>query len=130
MRACAVFLCLLPAMIFAQQYYQASGQTQVFTLTAGAKVGPVAVLPHGRLTSSIAPHMLVTMQNGVRLSVLGVQGNGRVSIYNLAGKRVQIAEIADNSSVALRSDLSGGVYFARLEVNGRLVQTTRFWKAR
>jgi hypothetical protein len=117
-------------MIFAQQYYQASGQTQVFTLTAGAKVGPVAVLPHGRLTSSIAPHMLVTMQNGVRLSVLGVQGNGRVSIYNLAGKRVQIAEIADNSSVALRSDLSGGVYFARLEVNGRLVQTTRFWKAR
>jgi hypothetical protein len=51
-------------MIFAQQYYQASGQTQVFTLTAGAKVGPTAVLPHGRLTTSIAPHMLVTMQNG------------------------------------------------------------------
>ena len=130
MRACAVFLCLLPAMIFAQQYYQASGQTQVFTLTAGAKVGPVAVLPHGRLTSSIAPHMLVTMQNGVHLSILGVQGNGRVSIYNLAGKRVQIVEIAGNSSVALRSDLSNGVYFARLEVNGRLIQTTRFWKAR
>ena len=130
MRACALLLCLLPAMIFAQQYYQASGQTQVFTLTAGAKVGPVAVLPHGRLTSSITPHMLVTMQNGVRLSILGVQGQGRVSIYNLAGKQVQIAEIAGNSSVALRSDLSNGVYFARLEANGRLVQTTRFWKAR
>jgi hypothetical protein len=130
MRAWALFLCLLPAMIFAQQYYEASGQTQVFTLTAGAKAGSTAILPHGRLTPSSAPHMLVTMQNGVHISIAGIQGNGRVSIYNLSGKRVQTAEITGKSSVALRSDLSGGVYFARLEVNGRLVQTTRFWKAR
>jgi hypothetical protein len=130
MRKLLLLLCLLPALVIAQQYYQASGQTQVFTLTAGAKAGPTAVLPHGRTACSIAPHMLVIMQNGVHLSILGVQGDGSVSIYNLSGKRVQMVEIAGNSSVALRPDLSNGVYFARLEVNGRLVQTTRFWKAR
>jgi len=82
MRVVSLFLCLLPAMIFAQQYYEASGQTQVFTLTAGAKTGPTAVLSHGRLTTFSAPHMLVTMQNGVHISIAGIQGNGRVSIYN------------------------------------------------
>lgn len=130
MRVFAFFLCLLPAMISAQQYYQASGQTQVFTLTAGTKAGPSAVLPGSRIARSVASHMLITTQNGVHISVAGVQGQGRVSIYNLAGKRVQSAEVTGASSFALRSDLSNGVYFARLEVNGRLVQSTRFWKAR
>jgi hypothetical protein len=56
-------LCLIPAALWSQQYYRASGQTLVFTLTR-------------------------------------------------------------------RSDISNGVYFARLTVNGRLIQSTRFWKAR
>ena len=73
--------------------------------------------------------MLVTMQNGIHIIILGVQGHGRVSIYNLAGKMIQTAYIDGKSSVALGS-IPGGVYFARLEVNDRLVQTTRFWKTR
>ena len=125
-----LFLCLIPAALWSQQYYQASGQTQVFTLTAGAKAGPSAVLPGNRVARSVKPHMLVTTQNGVHISILGVQGQSRISIYNLAGKRVQSAETADASSLTLRSDISNGVYIARLEVNGRLVQTTRFWKVR
>ena len=124
------FICLIPAALWSQQYYQASGQTQVFTLTAGAKAGPSAVLPRSQIARSIMPHMLVTTQNGVHISILGVQGQGRVSIYNLAGKRVQSAETAGASSLTLRTDISNGVYIARLEVNGRLVQSTRFWKAR
>jgi hypothetical protein len=125
-----ILLCLIPTALWSQQYYQASGQTQVFTLTAGAKAGPSAVLPRGRLTQSIAPHMLITIQNGVHINIRGIQGQGKVSIYNLAGKKVQSAEITGASSFALRSDISNGVYFARLEVSGRLVQSTRFWKAR
>ena len=81
-----IFLCLIPAAIWSQQYYEASGQTRVFTLTAGAKAGPSAVLPGSRIARSVAPHMQVTVQNGVHISILGVQGQGRVSIYNLAGK--------------------------------------------
>ncbi len=74
--------------------------------------------------------MLVTTQNGIRIGISGVQGQGRISIYNLAGKRLQITEIAGNASVVLGSDISTGVYIARLEVNGHLAQSTRFWKAR
>jgi hypothetical protein len=125
-----LFLCLIPAAVWAQQYYQASGQTQVFTLTAGAKAGSSAVLPGSRIARSVKPHMLVTTQNGVHISILCVQGQSRISIYNLAGKRVQSAEITGASSFALRSDISNGVYVARLEVNGRLVQSTRFWKVK
>ena len=125
-----LFLCLIPAALWSQQYYQASGQTRVFTLTAGAKAGPSAVLPGSRIARAVQPHMLVNTQNGVHISILGVQGKGRISIYNLVGKRVQSAEIFSASSFALRSDLSDGVYLARLEVNGQLAQTTRFWKVR
>jgi hypothetical protein len=130
MRAFALFLCLLPAMIFAQQYYEASGQTRVFTLSAGAKAGPSAIRNVGRTIPSLKSPMLVTMQNGIRISVSGIQGQSRVSIYNLAGKRMQLAVISEKSPVALRSDLPCGVYFARLEMNGNLVQSIRFWKAR
>jgi hypothetical protein len=124
------FLCLIPAAVWSQQYYQASGQTRLFTLAAGAKAGPSAVLPRSQIAHSVTPHMLVTTQNGVHISILGVQGQGRISIYNLMGKRVQSAETAGALSLTLRTDISNGVYFARLEVNGRLVQTTRFWKVR
>lgn len=125
-----IFLCLLPAMIFAQQYYQASGQTQVFTLTAGAKAGPTTVRHVTNSALTTAPHLAMTTADGIRLSIAGVIGHARVTIYNLSGKVLQVAETNGCESIALRANLSNGVYFARLEVNGRLVQTTRFWKAR
>jgi hypothetical protein len=126
-----LFLCLLSAVANAQQYYEASGQTSVFTLTAGAKAGPgtSAVRLNSHLTPSAPPHMLVTMQNVIHIIILGVQGHGRVSIYNLVGKTIQTAYIDGKSSITLKS-VPRGVYFARLEVNDRLVQTTRFWKER
>jgi hypothetical protein len=117
-------------MVFAQQYYEATGQTRVFTLTAGAKAGPSAVRKVSRATPSLKSPMVITMQNGVHISVQDFQGIGRISIYNLAGKQVQSAKINGKSMIALRSDLSIGVYYARLEVNGNIVQATRFWKAR
>lgn len=124
------FLFLIPALVLAQQYYEASGQTQVFKLTAGAKAGGSGILTRSRIAKTASPRMLVTTQNGIRIGISGVQGQGRISIYNLAGKRLQITEIAGNASVVLGSDISTGVYIARLEVNGHLAQSTRFWKAR
>ncbi len=131
MQKLLLFLSCLPAIAIAQQYYEASGQTTVFTLTAGAKAGPgsSAVLYHAPLTPIASPHMLVTVQNGIHIRIPGFNGLGRVSIYNLAGTTIQTAYIDGSSTVALRS-VPNGVYFAQLEVNGRVVQTTRFWKTR
>jgi hypothetical protein len=126
-----LLLCFLATFAGAQQYYQASGQTTVFTLTAGATAGPGgSAVRTVRPVVSLAPHMLVAMQGGLHISLAGNRGLARISIYNLAGKRVQKAEITGNAMLPIRSDLGYGVYFARLEANGRLVQTTRFWKAR
>jgi hypothetical protein len=124
-------LCFLATFASAQQYYQASGQTAFFTLTAGATAGPGgSAVRSVRPALSPVPHMLVAMQGGLHISLAGNRGLARIVIYNLTGKRVQEADITGNAMVPIRSDLGYGVYFARLEANGRPVQTTRFWKAR
>ncbi len=103
----------------------------VFTLAAGAKAGAgsSAVLFHAPLTPIASPHMLVTVQNGIHIRIPGFKGIGRVFIYSLEGRTIQTAYIDGSLPVALWS-VPRGVYFARFEVNGRVVQTTRFWKAR
>jgi hypothetical protein len=131
MRKVFSILCFFALCASAQQYFQASGQTGVFTLTAGATAGPgSSAVRYVKRVASVAPHMLVTTQNGIRIGVTGIRGAGRIAIYNLEGRRVQSADFSGASMVAVRPDLGNGVYFARLEVNGRLVLTTRFWKAR
>ncbi len=34
-----ILFCMVPVIVFAQSYLEASGQTTVFTLTAGVKTG-------------------------------------------------------------------------------------------
>jgi hypothetical protein len=49
----------------AQEYFEASGSTQVFNLTAGAKSGPAAVMATNRSTARAAARLAVTVRHGV-----------------------------------------------------------------
>jgi hypothetical protein len=111
-------VCLTTA---AQQYYETSGQTRVFTLTAGQ----TAVAFENHCTPSAGPRLIVTMHNGVCLRMQGA-GAGKVSIYNVSGKRIMDMGIDGQTAVAVSKHVPEGVYFARFEMNGRALQTVRF----
>jgi hypothetical protein len=119
-------IALFSASAMAQQYYEASGSTQVFTLKAGAKAKPAAVLNQNKLGNTEVPRLLVTTHNGVFLRVQGTAAKSVVSVYNVAGKRILNIGVEGNKPVALAKTLPSGVYFARLTVMGRLAQTVRF----
>jgi hypothetical protein len=121
-----VILSILCAVAMAQQYYEASGRTQVFTLAAGAKAGPSAMAPESRRMHFIAPGIRITANNGVILHVQGITSKALVHVYNVAGKRVLRIDVDGGTSVTVSKLLQSGVYFARLEVNGRATQTIRF----
>jgi hypothetical protein len=124
------FILFLNIAAMAQQYYEASGSTQIFTLKAGANAKPAAVLNENKLVRKAAPHLLVTVHNGVFLRIQGTTTKATVSIYNVVGKRISNIAIDGQAPVALSKDLPIGVYFARLTINSRVVQTVRFWMVR
>jgi hypothetical protein len=105
----------------AQQYYETSGQTRVFTLTAGS----TAAAFESRSIPTGSPRLAVTMHKGVCLRLQGAAA-GKISIYNVSGKRILDREIGREAPVAVSGLVPNGVYFARLEVSGRAVETVRF----
>ncbi len=130
------FLLLLPVFIFAQDFYEASGQTQAFTLAAGNKAewnsGGVsteqkAVALPGNVTMALLPNPVT---GSLRISVSGITGLSTVTIYDIAGKKVQIITVNNKLGSAVLNTLSNGIYFARLHVDGRAIQTTKFLVAR
>jgi hypothetical protein len=119
-------LLLLYFSASAQQYFEASGRTEVFNLTAGAHADPVAIAMGNRPTMPATPHLLVTVNHGVYLQVQNTTAKALVSIYNIVGKRILEIGIDGKSLVALSKNLPSGVYFARLEIQGAAMQTVRF----
>jgi hypothetical protein len=105
-------------------YYEATGQTQVFNLTVGAKAGwqhDTPVRQRVKTHSLQIPSMIIMpMTNGINLKVNCM---GQVMIFNAAGKRVCQA----SSSQQIR--LSAGLYFAKLTTTTSS-QITRFTVAR
>ena len=126
-----LILSLLPALLFSQSYFEASGQTAAFTLavgsTAGWNAGGTGNQAHAAI--NIQPSLAV-YPNPSRGSVcLQVKGSGEgamVAIYNVAGKKIQTLDFTKRSAATVSAGLSNGIYFARLRVKGRTEQTTRF----
>ncbi|OGJ87667.1 MAG: hypothetical protein A2268_04495 [Candidatus Raymondbacteria bacterium RifOxyA12_full_50_37] len=124
-------LCIVPALLWAQNYYEASGQSRAFTLAAGQKaewnntttVGETAqLIAQGPLTFSVYPNP----SNGrVSLSLSGL-ANGKVSIYAVNGVKVSSLPIRAGSAVMPSMVLPNGIYFARLESVGKTILTKRF----
>jgi hypothetical protein len=126
----------LAAACWGQAYYEASGQTQVFTLAAGAKAGwDVPATPvKASCSSHVDPSISILThsgKNGTRVCVSGRQEHSHIAIYNAAGQRLWNREVDKSvSPFAAAVRLAPGVYFARLSVNGQTAQTTRFMVAR
>jgi hypothetical protein len=127
-----LLLGLLPALLFAQVYIEATGQTQPFTLAAGAKA---AWNPAGSATetgghsSFAAPAMSVypnPSHSGITFKVSGCQGQTLVNIYNVLGKKVQSLDFSQKGRTSITAAMPNGIYFARLVVNSRMTQSTRF----
>jgi hypothetical protein len=102
----------------AQQYFEASDSTRVFTLTAGAKAGPSAVLATNRGADHDA-HLVITVRRGVYISAPGASAGAQVGIYNIMGIRVEQIAIENGVVIPVTKSLPDGIYFARLEMNHR-----------
>ncbi len=130
MRALLLF-CIVPALLCAQDYFEAFGQTQPFTLAFGQKSGWDAGIDveNARLSLPLTPEMSVypnPATNDLRICVHGNKGIALVAIYDVAGKKVQVIDFTRATEVLLTQALPNGIYFARLTISGRVVQTTHF----
>jgi hypothetical protein len=124
-----IFLSIMMLLYFtasAQQYFEASGRTEVFDLKAGAHAGPVAIARGSSPALLALPRLLVTAHHGVFLRLQNTNAKALVSVYTIAGKRLLEIGIDGKAPVALSRNLPSGVYFARLEIQGAAVQTVRF----
>lgn len=119
--------CMFPALLFAQGYYEAFGQTRPFTLAAGNKadwnsVVKIRLADHGSLTFSVYPNP----SNGRVSLALSGMSNGNVSIFAVNGVKVSSLSIKAGSAVMPSMVLPNGIYFARLENAGKTILTKRF----
>jgi hypothetical protein len=80
---------LIVAAGFCQSYYEASGQSAVFTLAAGAKSGPAAVRDQ-RLNRPMESGIgIVPAKGGLLVTVpLSQRGRTDVAVYTMAGRQM------------------------------------------
>jgi hypothetical protein len=120
MRA-AIFVCLFPIVLFAQDYFEASGRTEVFTLKAGAKAPPVAIK-----TARMLQHQ-TTFRFTVAGNVLNVNParNGVLKLYTLDGRVLEVHLVNSSGIVNLKRPPGNGIYLLRFEPEGLPVKTAK-----
>jgi hypothetical protein len=105
MRVFLVF-CLLPAILFAQTYYEASGQTVPFTLTPGGKAGWMAVGKHVYVRSLPAAPAISVYPNPSRgeigLQVLGYREGMSATLCDVQGKRLEGLDFSGSGAAEVR----------------------------
>lgn len=105
-----------------QAYYEASGQTAVFTLMAGAKAGPSSVVKNVSMVKTASVFRLV--YDGNRLTISG-GFTGELKLYRLNGKQIGTWGVDESGIVGLNRSLASEVYLARFEEKGGTVKTVR-----
>ena len=122
---------LVVATAFCQSYYEASGQTEVFTLTAGTKAGwnPAIAVEEAKADKSMACRMEIypnPTNTGITIKVQGSKGQTKVKIFDVSGKMVQVLDLMNKTTCKVASGLTNGIYFARVIENGNTMKTSRF----
>jgi hypothetical protein len=130
------FVCLFPLVVFGQEYVEASGQTVVFDLKAGAKAGwnnTVSVFMSQRANAT-APRIAFTMDNLGRLSFsLGnnpAAKNITLTICNAAGAVIEKSPLSNQKFLVLGRIFTNGYYIARIDADGKTITNTSFVVAR
>jgi len=117
-----IFICIVfPMFIFAQDYYETSGRTDVFTLKAGAKAPPVAI----NLTR-ILQHQ-TTFRFTIKGNILYVNpaGTGMLKLYTLDGRVLEVLSVNSRGIVNLKRPPEYGIYLLRFEPQGSPVKTVK-----
>lgn len=124
----ALILALVPALLCAQVYIEAIGQTLPFTLAAGnhSNWDPTVANEKDLSLHLAAPAMTLYPNPARSAIVITVQGKGTVDLFTVAGKKVRSLAFAGGKTSVTANNLANGVYFARLSMKGRAVHTSRF----
>jgi TRAP-type uncharacterized transport system substrate-binding protein len=119
--ALAILTCAVAG--WSQAYYEASGQTRVFTLAAGAKSGPVAIRGGSVMRTGKDSGINFAVTRGgivVTLSAANQQGSADIALYDLTGRQIYRQHGYCGTSLRLETKaFSAGVYTALVRVDGK-----------
>jgi hypothetical protein len=107
---------------WSQTRYEASGQTQVFTLTAGVKIGPTAINRSiSRMEKNNGINFEATM-NRIVIMFSPIQPRRiNIEIYNLSGHQIFQRRGYFGSSVCVETKaIATGIYTAIVCVDGKI----------
>jgi hypothetical protein len=105
-----------------QACYEASGQTAVFTLKAGAKSGPAAIregpVLHAGLNSGIS---LTATRGGIVITLPALQrGSADIALYDLTGRQIYRQRGFNGTSLHIETKaFASGIYTAIVRVDGK-----------
>ena len=113
MNKIAIVLIFLPVLAFSQQKFEASGQTPVFFLKAGATTHPVSAInlkPKGYTLSNC---FVADKYSTIR--VRGLKDKTKVSIFNVSGKLMSTFISNGDGPASFSFFLPSGIYFAQFK---------------
>jgi len=120
-----ILLCMLPVVAFAQITLQASGQTSVFTLTAGAKAGwnnPGTSVEVAAIAPVLSAFRVNAAGNGLFVQT---GAKGMIRLFDVRGSLAAALTVERDGFIALSRGLANGVYAARFDAPSMTVRTTR-----
>ena len=105
-----------------QAYYESSGQTQVFTLAAGAKIGPSAIKSTPALRTGINNGISVGTSRGSIVVALPAlhRGVADIALYDIKGRQIYRQSGFLGTSLRLETKaIAPGVYSMLVRVDGK-----------
>ena len=120
-----IMFCLLPFIVYAQNYFEASGKTVAFTLKAGAKSG-------WNNTTAIEKTSVISLAKIFSIASTGselfvhTELKGVLRVFNVRGCLAATITIEHSGFIRLSNSLPNGVYVGRFESPGITTSTARW----
>jgi hypothetical protein len=125
-----VRIAIIGAIIFgfvvsgwSQAYYEASGQTAVFTLAAGVKSGPAAIKGGfvARATGLNDGISVTTSRGGIVVVLPVIQGGSAdIALYNIMGRQIYLQQEYNGTLLRLGTKaFVPGVYSILVHIDGK-----------
>jgi len=119
-----VLFCMLPVIALAQSYFEVSGQTVAFTLTAGAKAGwnSSISVEKTKVMPSFGIFRIISVGNGL---FVHAGAKGIIKLFDVRGRMAVSLSLEHDGFVPLSRGLANGIYIARFEAPRMAVKTAR-----
>jgi hypothetical protein len=115
-----LFVCLVPILLFAQEYYEASGQTSIFTLKAGGKA---QIASTGKSLKFFNFKRTFTVTGNILRTTPGKCGI--LKLFMLDGRVVDVYQVNSSGIITLKRLLKNGVYLLQFESVGSPVEISK-----